>query len=138
MSTTTLMSVTPVAEIFHTTIEPAAGIYKPLGKVNIIPVPMAAARETRLKKLTGTVGGVAQAKAVVISPAGSPLSSANIVTGVVGVRPMAAGLPIPNSDAVAAAMKIPISIILGLAAAPAIISMQGLAIVTFVVLFAIE
>jgi hypothetical protein len=117
------------------TSDALAAIYNPFGNVKIIPVPTAAANEIRLKNETGTVGGVAHANAVVTSPAGSATSSANSVTGVVGVTPNTAGRPIPNTEAVAAAMKIPISWILGLHAAPAMISRHGLAIVTFVVLF---
>jgi hypothetical protein len=130
------MSATPVAVMFQTTSDEDTGIRSPLGKVQITPVPIVAGNEILRKKYSGTVGGVPQASAVWTVPAGSPGSSAITVTGVVGVPPIACGLPRPKVEAVAAARKMPISMILGLSVEVVRISKVGFALVTLVVLFA--
>lgn len=131
------MSMTPVALMFQPTREPEIGRVIPRGNVTMIPAPMVAGRFSRRKKLAGTVGGVPQARAVCAVPAGSDTSSARTVCGVVGETPIAAGRPIPRTEAVAAAIQTPISNTRERSAAPARSSIFGFAMVTFEVRFAI-
>jgi hypothetical protein len=93
-------------------------------------VPIVAGKLILLKKSTGIVGGVAHAKADCTTPVAKTSfgSSGKKSTGVVGVMPISAGLPIPIVVAVAAARKSPISrIFTRPGVAPVLISKHGVA-----------
>lgn len=132
------MSATELVPIFQITIELETGITSPLGKVHIIPAPIVAGKVTLLKKFVGAVGAVPQAIAVVTVPTGSPVSSCKTVIGLVGVTPIAAGLPNPKVLAVAFTIEIPISKIFGLSVEAVLISKAAVPAVPLVVLFANE
>src|ERR1051326_4961948 len=91
----------PFVAMFQSTMLEDTAMVSPRGNVRRNPAPIVAGSPTRRKKFVGAVGPVPHASAVCAVPAG-PACSVSQVIGEVGVTPMAAGVPIPYVEAVAA------------------------------------
>src|SRR6266581_1895635 len=119
--------------MFQSTTLLLDGTASPRGNCQMTPAPWFAGRAIPRKKFAGTVGPVAHARADCTFEGRSftPLSFRN-VTGLVGVTPIAAGLPRPMVVSVAAFREKPISRSLN-SLVPARISHAAFAVVTFVV-----
>src|ERR1035437_2166569 len=95
----------------NSTSDSAFNTAKPRGKVQHRPAPITAGSVARRARTVGAVGEVPHASADVEPGVDVlPPSSNTSAAGVVGVTPMAAGLPRLYDPAVAAVRAMPISI----------------------------